>query len=451
MTAQEEVPPRIGLRLGVIADDVTGGADLAGMLTSQGVRTLLCLDVTAVPPEAVTDHSRWDAVTLALKIRSVPAAEAVSRALLALRSLQALEARQLFFKYCSTFDSTAAGNIGPVLDALMHATAVPSCCLVPALPVNGRTQYFGHLFVEGRLLSESPMRDHPLNPMRDPDLVRHLQAQTRRRVGLLCLQTVRAGTQALRAARARLEQEGVALALVDAIDDGDLRTIAEAFAEDRLVSGGSGLALALPGAWRERDGDSPGESRSDREHHAAGPTLILSGSCSVRTREQIACLEASAGAVERVRLHRVETGDLEDEESRLRGALAEQIRARGWAAVSSSTDAPIPVDSAGAGRGTPARLLERLNADLAAFAVAQLGVRSLVIAGGETSGAAVRALGLMALEVDGVLDPGVPICYALAPRGLTVVLKSGNFGQPDLFLKALRRFGHGASWTNASL
>ncbi len=447
MTAQAALPRPPGLRLGVIADDVTGGADLAGMLTSQGIHTLLCLDVTTVPVEAVTHHPRWDAVVLALKIRSVAAAEAVSRALSALRSLLTLEARQLFFKYCSTFDSTAEGNIGPVLDALMNATAVRSCCVVPALPVNGRTQYLGHLFVDGRLLSESPLRDHPLNPMREADLVRHLQAQTRRRVGLLCLPAVRAGAQALRVARAQLEREGIAFALVDAIDDTDLQTIAEAFAQDRLVSGASGLALALGGVRRERDGGDVARSALE---HAAGPTLILSGSCSERTREQIACLEASVGPVERVRLDQLEGGDLAAEESRLRGVLGEQIQRRGWAAVWSSMAAPASVDST-AGHPARARLLEKLNADLAAFAVAHLGVRSLVIAGGETSGAAVRGLGLVALEVGVMLDPGVPVCHALAPRGLTVVLKSGNFGQPDLFLRALRRFGHGAPCTDASL
>jgi uncharacterized protein YgbK (DUF1537 family) len=427
--------------LGIVADDVTGGADLAGMLTSRGARTLLCVDQTHLP---IDPDEHWDAVVMALKTRSIAADEAVARSLRALGSLRRHGARQVFFKYCSTFDSTEVGNIGPVLDALLAAMGASFSCLVPALPINARTQYLGHLFVNGRLLSESSMRNHPLNPMHDSDLVRLLRAQTRRGVGLVPLDTVRRGPASIRAAVTALSSEEVALALVDAIDDGDLMTIAEAFVDDPLVSGSSGLALALPDVWQTRGLWRPDDRAPQAPPSGYAPTLILCGSCSSRTGEQVAYIERLTGPVVHLETAAMRGGSGNAELARVLATVGDQLRTRGWSLVASCAGGPSPA-VAGTGEGQDPRQapqIEAALARLALLAVSDLGVRSLLVAGGETAGAVARVLNLSTLRVGPQLDPGVPVCYTREAPDVAVVFKSGNFGKPDLFPRALQYFGH---------
>jgi len=271
--------------LGAIADDFTGATDLASMLVARGMRTVQTIGVpTATAAGALADA---DAVVVALKSRTIPAAEAVQQSLAALSWLRAQGARQFYFKVCSTFDSTDAGNIGPVADALMDALGVEFAIACPALPANRRTVYLGHLFVGDALLSDSPMRDHPLTPMRDANLVRVLGRQSRRRVGLVRWPEVRAGAGSIRAAFARLRADGVGHAIVDAIDDTDLDAIGEACADLPLVTAGSGVALGLPANFR-RAGRLAAHADAAALPVLGGKPAALAGSCSEMTRRQVA-------------------------------------------------------------------------------------------------------------------------------------------------------------------
>jgi uncharacterized protein YgbK (DUF1537 family) len=433
------------LLLGAIADDYTGAADLASMLREQGVRTGLLF---GLGDDALLARLRgsYQAVVVALRSRSVLASEAVDASLRALGRLRELGARQVYFKYCSTFDSTAEGNIGPVTGALMEAMGVEFTVAVPALPVNGRTQYHGYLFVGDRLLSESHMRHHPVTPMTEPNLVRHLQAQTRRRVGLIAHPSVRSGAAAIRAEAARLRAEGAEIALVDALLDADLREIAEAVADLPLITGGSGLGIKLPGVWARR-GLLPAEAAADV---GARPSpvgaLVLAGSCSAVTLEQLRVLQEAGGdgiRIDVLRLLASEAAELE----RLSSELSERVRRRGWALVYSSAgpEARARLLRAAGERGLSTaevgHRLEHAAGELARRAVEAGVVGGVVVAGGETTGAVTQALAIRAVEIGPALDPGVPAARAIGGRPLDVVFKSGNFGSPDFFLRALRHLG----------
>ena len=390
--------------LGAIADDYTGGSDLAGMLAERGVRTLMHF---GVPDKPLVGS--YDAAVVCLKSRSIAAAEARAMTARALAWLQSAGARQIQFKYCSTFDSTAAGNIGPVLDELLTRLNVPLTVVVPSLPVNGRTQYLGHLFVNGVPLAESPMRHHPLNPMTDSNLVRHLAAQTPSRVGLIPLPVVQSGAAAIRRLTAQLTREGVRMALVDAVAESDLAIIAEAVVDSPLISGGSGIAAHLPAFWRLESAVPPPASLAAT---SAGGVLMIAGSCSAATLEQI---QRYGGAA----IHFEASGE-----------TAGILERTGRALVYSSAppDRRLPAASAGA--------IERTLARLAVDMVDTHGVRRLIVAGGETAGAVVDALGIKAVEVLRVLSPGVPALKTLGARPLALVLKSGNFGTLDFFAEA---------------
>ncbi len=391
--------------LGAIADDYTGATDLAGMLSAQGVRTVQVLGVRSL---ALAPHVQ--AVVIALKSRAEPVARACQESLAALRELQRLGARQIYFKYCSTFDSTRAGNIGPVTDALMTALGTKFTVAVPALPVNGRTQYLGHLFVNGEPLSESPMRNHPLNPMTDSNLVRHLQAQTHRKVGLVPLPMVRRRDVASECKR--LEATGVEIALIDAAGDEDLAAIAEACVDMPLLTGGSGLGMKLPAFWKV-----------DRSVGAARPVpgggvLMLAGSCSARTLEQIRAFAGPKVALD-VR------------------ALPKIPEVAPGSLVYSSMR-PAERQALLAEAGDPEKLRRSIEQALAAIAsrAVRQGVRQIVVAGGETSGAVVEALAVTALEIGEQIAPGVPHCRTIGEPPLDLVLKSGNFGDADFFAMA---------------
>jgi 3-dehydrotetronate 4-kinase len=412
------------LLLGAIADDVTGAADLASTLTREGMRTVQVLGPE--PPDGLRLPDA-DAVVVALKSRTAPVAEAVRDSTAALAWLRDLGVRQVFFKYCSTFDSTPAGNIGPVADALLHALGTDFTVVCPAYPANGRTVYRGHLFVGERLLSESSLARHPLTPMTDPDLVRVLACQTSRRVGLVPYEIVAAGSPAIETRLDELRRQGVVYAVVDALDDEHLRALGEACAGLPLVTGGAGVALGLPANFRAQGllgtADAPAELSSD------GPAVVLAGSCSEATREQVRRLAELRPAFRIDPLADVDVA-----------ALGDQLLAR-------LADGPVLVYSAAPpdevsraqerlGVERASELVEATLAGLARHLVAG-GARRLVLAGGETSAAVLQALGVRALAVGPELAPGVPWMRTLGEPELTVALKSGNFGGPDFFLEAV--------------
>ncbi len=399
--------------LAAIADDFTGGSDLAGMLRERGVKTLLLF---GVPEQTASWRGQYQAVVVCLKTRAAEPVEARRQAVAAWQALQPLWPRQTLFKYCSTFDSTPRGNIGPVTEALLEATGANFTVHLPALPVNGRTQYLGHLFVHGELLSESPLREHPLNPMTDSNLVRWLGLQTRQQVGLLPLRDVRG---ALRERAEELQASGVSMALVDAVENLDLDLAAEAFVDLPLLCGGSGWGVALPAAWRRR-GWLEEQDAAGPIGDSTVPTAILAGSCSAMTLRQLRLFTAPQFAVDVAALRH-------DREAELARLLAIDTRPL---VIRSSAEKSAQQEGA-------ALEIEWLFGELARRLVAEKGVLRLIVAGGETSGAVVNALGVTAAEVVRVIDPGVPALRTIGERPLRLVLKSGNFGGEHFFSKAV--------------
>jgi uncharacterized protein YgbK (DUF1537 family) len=410
--------------LGCIADDFTGAGDLANTLAKEGMRTRLYI---GAPESGALD---CEAGVVALKTRSVSPAEAVATSLAALAPLREAGCRQFFFKYCSTFDSTRDGNIGPVAEALANALQASGVIVCPAFPGTGRTLYQGHLFVGDRLLSESGMEGHPLTPMTDPDIRRWLSAQCRAAPGHVDHRTVRAGSAAISKALLEHAAAGRTLVVVDAIDDEDLRAIGAAAAGATLLTGGSGVALGLPANFRtDRDGDAASPFTAQ-----PGPVALFAGSCSLATRAQIEIYRATHPALP-VDVARLLSGsDVLDE------ATAFLEANRGQMPIIYSSAAPEARQLADADDGAAAAAVERLFASLAATAVFQ-GYRRLVVAGGETSGAVVTALGVRVLDVGPEIDPGVPALSTTCPDGvgLALALKSGNFGGADFLAKAVSR------------
>ena len=373
-----------------------------------------------------------EAGVVALKTRSIAAADAVSQSLEAARWLLDQGCRQIIFKYCSTFDSTPQGNIGPVAEALLDLLGAEMAVVCPAFPATGRRLFMGHLFVGDRLLNESGMEKHPLTPMTDADIRRWLRRQTSGDVGHVPLDTVRSG-QALAAAFAAEASAGRRLVVADAVSDADLMTLGEAIAGHRLVTGGSGIALGLPGNFRASGllSDSPAPLPQ-----VQGPAVVLCGSCSIASQRQVAThLETAAGlAVDPSELMRGEM---------TAGRAADWVgRQDGQAPIVYSTAAPAAVAGAQEhfGRAEIATAIERFFGDLARI-LADRGVRRIVVGGGETSGAIVEALGLRSLHIGSEIDPGVPALVADRGGPLGLALKSGNFGSPDFFAKAIGRTG----------
>lgn len=414
--------------LGCIADDLTGATDLALMLTRNGMRTV---QVMGVPqPDARLDGV--DAVVVALKSRTNPAEEAVRWSVESADALLARGARQLFFKYCSTFDSTDQGNIGPVAEALLERVCGELAIVCPAFPTNRRTIYLGHLFVGDVPLSESPMKDHPLTPMRDSNLARVLQRQTRLAVGLVPYPVVDQGADATRAALTEAARKGTRFAVVDALNDRHLVDIGAAVADHALITGGSGVAMGLPDNFAQKGLLKKSEPVA-RLAAAKGRALIIAGSCSEATREQVRTAEAAGIPSFKVDPLAIAQGKL---------AAPDLID---WALSQSpngpiliySSDDPVKVRAVQAelGREAAGALVERELAAAAKALVDKSFVR-LIVAGGETSGAVVNALGVSAIEIGPEIDPGVPWTRSVDGRGLALALKSGNFGAPDFFLKA---------------
>jgi uncharacterized protein YgbK (DUF1537 family) len=417
--------------LGCIADDLTGATDLALMLTRGGMRTV---QVMGVPRGGTTDLSGFEAVVVALKSRTNPAAEAVAWSLTSADALLAAGARQVLFKYCSTFDSTDDGNIGPVAEALLGRLGSEIAIVCPAFPANRRSVYLGNLFVGDVPLAESPMRDHPLTPMRDSSLVRVLQRQTRLKVGLVPYTVVDRGAAAIGDAYAAAAKSGTRLLVVDAVKDQHLIDMGTAAAGHRLVTGGSGVAMGLPANF-VRQGLMKAAGAPARMTAGTGRAAILAGSCSEATRGQVrTAIEAGMPALAldplAIAAGTAGAGDA------LKWALAQPAH-RPVLIYSSADPAAVAKVQERLGRGEAGALVERELAAIAKGLMAA-GFARLIVAGGETSGAVVAALDVAALEIGPEIDPGVPWTRALEGPPLMLALKSGNFGAPEFFLKAWR-------------
>lgn len=417
--------------LGAVADDLTGATDLALMLAREGMRTV---QTVGVPP-ADFDFGDAEAVVVALKSRTISAGEAVAMSRAAAGRLLAAGAGQIVFKYCSTFDSTPAGNIGQVTEALLDLLDAPLTIACPAFPANGRTVYRGHLFVGDMLLSDSPMKDHPLTPMDDANLVRVLQRQTSLPVGLVSHDVVARDSDAIASAFEEAAASGKRMVVVDALDDNDLRRIGRAARGMKLVTGGSGIALGLPENFRRAG--RIGAKEADAGFPATeGRAVMLAGSCSAATRRQIE--EALRAGVPGLKIDPLLVA---------KGAVGADDVAD-WV-TASSHPTPLVYSSADPaevaevqrklGREEAGALVENLLAGVA-DALRRDGFTRFLVAGGETSGAVVQALGVGALRIGPEIDPGVPWTRSIGDRApLTLALKSGNFGADDFFLKAWSR------------
>ena len=413
------------LLLGCIADDFTGATDLANNLVRAGMRVVQTIGVPNAPLSAEVD-----AVVVALKSRTISPQDAIDQSLQALQWLQGQGAQQIYFKYCSTFDSTAQGNIGPVTEALMHALQTDFTIATPAFPDNGRTVFKGYLFVGDVLLNESGMQHHPLTPMVDANLVRVMQAQCKSKVGLLSHKTIAQGTASIGQEITNLKQQGVRIAIVDAVSNDDLMRLGTALKGMPLVTAGSGVAIGLP----QNFGLSPTPQASVLPK-ASGLQAVVSGSCSQATNRQVANFKASGRPTFLIDpLH-------------LKGSWEDLVQeALAWAqghlatgpVLVYSTATPESMQAVQSQLGVEAAG-HQVEQALAAIArgLLQQGVHQLVLAGGETSGACVQALSIEQLQIGPQIDPGVPWCHAHTPMGgVHITLKSGNFGTDDFFTKA---------------
>jgi uncharacterized protein YgbK (DUF1537 family) len=429
--------------LGCIADDFTGATDLANMLVRNGMRTIQSIGIPSGDLAAGLDA---DAIVIALKSRTAPVADAVAESLEALAFLRARGCEQIYFKYCSTFDSTAKGNIGPVADALMSEMKTDFTIACPAFPETGRTIFRGHLFVQDELLSDSGMRNHPLTPMTDANLVRVLQSQTASKVGLIRYDTIMQGVSAVRDRIAALRKEGVVMAIADAISDADLYLLGEACSDLALITGGSGMALGLPENFRKSGKLAPAADAAEVPV-VRGGEVVLAGSASVATNGQVAAWREAGRPA-----YKIDPLALAEGKPVVAEALAFARDAGQTVLIYATSDSDtvkavqqkLGVERAGA-------LVEHALGEIAA-ALRDAGVRRFVVAGGETSGAVVQALGVQMLQIGPQIDPGVPVTVSKGSDSaaggndmqLALALKSGNFGSRDFFAKALTQLAQGA-------
>ena len=415
--------------LGCIADDFTGATDLAGLLARSGVRVSLRIGVPAEPP---SDPAAFEVI--ALKSRTAPVAEAIAETRAALNWLRDAGAQRFFWKYCSTFDSTAEGNIGPVAEALMADLGTDQTIYCPAFPENGRSIFMGNLFVGRQPLAESPMKDHPLTPMRDSNLMRLLEPQVTRPVGLADRLTVARGAQALRAELDALKAQGVAHVVVDAVANGDLEIIAEACRDMPLMTGGSAVAMPLPALYLA-DGTLSADAAKAQPPRLDRATIVLSGSCSAMTNKQVAAyLATGAPGFKLDPLDLAENGP----QKVLDWLAGQDLNAAPLIYATAHPDsvraAQEKLGVAGAG--------EIVEAALSACAVAarDAGARRVIVAGGETSGAVTRALGVTQLDIGTEIAPGVPWTYCRSGgHQIALTLKSGNFGSETFLADAQSR------------
>lgn len=415
--------------LGAIADDLTGATDLANTLVQNGVRVAQVIGV----PDGNIDIGEAQAVVIALKSRTLPVAKAVHQSLQALEWLRAQNVRQILFKYCSTFDSTEKGNIGPVTEALLDRLDVDFTLICPAFPANGRRVFQGHLFVDDMLLSDSPMKDHPLTPMRDASVIRLMQAQSQWPVGLIPLSDVIAGPQAIARKIDELRAQGIRHGVIDAICDDDLHVIGQAAASHRLITGGSAVAMGLPENLRKAG--LLGMSQPPVIPASKGRSVVLAGSCSAATRRQIEHV-TKKWPTQKLQVDRIAQGH---------NITSEVVD---WA-VRQPDDTPVLIygsaDPAEVlrmqqlfGKDVAGRMMENALGKIA-VALRAKGFGRYVVAGGETSGAVVASLGISALGIGPEITPGVPWTHTIGQDGLALALKSGNFGQDDFFLRAFKQ------------
>jgi len=417
------------ITLGCIADDFTGATDLANMLVKGGLKTIQLLG----NPSKEDVVPSVDAVIIALKTRTIPVEEAIEQSLQALNWLKNAGAKQFFFKYCSTFDSTDEGNIGPVIDALMEALETQFTIACPAFPETERTIFKGHLFVGDKLLSDSPMKDHPLTPMTDSNLVSTLSRQTSQKVGLVEYKDILAGPSAIRKAFDQLQKEDVAIAVTDVLNDEHLYFLGEAVKDFKLITGGSGIALGLPSQFKSRNNHQE-ETRAHSLPKVLGKELVLSGSCSEMTLAQV---DEFSKRYSTLKLNPIE---LAENNSALANSVDWVIQAKGEEPI--LVYASAPPDSVNEaqkrlGRDLASSIVENALAKIASAAV-QNGFRRIVVAGGETAGAVVSNLGIKGIMIGEQIDPGVPTTVSIGNPTIGLVLKSGNFGSVNFFEKALK-------------
>ena len=410
--------------LGCIADDFTGATDLANNLVRGGMRVVQTIGVPTEPISADVD-----AVVVALKSRTIPASDAVAQSLSALSWLQGLGSKQIYFKYCSTFDSTAAGNIGPVTEALMDAMGADFTIACPAFPDNGRTIFKGYLFVGDELLHESGMRNHPLTPMLDANLVRVLQAQCTRKVGLIDYKTVAAGSGAITKRIEQLKANGVGVAIVDATSNAELLEAGKAWNDLPLITAGSGIAIGLPQNFNVPKAQASLEQAAQLPA-PQGFQAIVSGSCSIATNAQVAQFIAQGGSSFHVDPQQLIAGA--DVGAQALAWATEQFAksaSKPLLMYATSTPEQVKAVQLQLGVDRAGELIER-TLSMIARGLVDLGVRQLVVAGGETSGACVQALGITQLRIGPQIAPGVPWTHT---GELHLALKSGNFGAVDFF------------------
>lgn len=414
--------------LGVIADDMTGATDVALMLNRAGMRTVQVIGA----PAAGAKLPEADAVVVALKSRTTPVDQAIADSLAACEALLAAGARQILFKYCSTFDSTPDGNIGPVADALAERLGAKLAIVCPAFPANGRSIYQGYLFVGSVPLHESSMKDHPLTPMRDSNLMRLMGSQTKAEVGLVDYATVRAGADAVKARFDKLVAEGVRYVVTDAVTNDDLMVLGAAVDGHVLLTGGSGIAMGLPqnfvkaGLLEKREASASLSAPQGR----AG---IISGSCSTATRGQIKQAVAAGYPALKVDPMALASGQQTAAEM-AQWALA-QPQDKPFLLYSSDDPAEVSAIQDKLGREKAGEIVEHAFAEAARLIVAG-GVSKLLVAGGETSGAVAQGLDIATLEIGPEIDPGVPWTRVVGGPDIVIALKSGNFGAPDFFVKS---------------
>ncbi|AHF87140.1 HPr kinase (plasmid) [Rhizobium leguminosarum bv. trifolii WSM1689] len=422
----------MAILLGSIADDYTGASDLANTLTKNGLRTVQTVGIPD-PSLALPDV---DAVVVSLKIRSVPASEAVTAATSAERWLRQRGAGHVLYKICSTFDSTDAGNIGPVTEALSDAAGGGVVLVTPAFPETGRTVYFGHLFVGGQPLNESPLKDHPLNPMHDANLVRVLTRQSRYAVGRIDLTTIAAGPRAVKMRLDSFRTAGVTAVIADAIFEQDLETLGEAALEAPVSTGASGLGLGLARALvRSGRISSGGATTADAIRPVGGLSAIVAGSCSKATLHQLDIAERSMPVL-RLDPERLLAGP--DEIAAAITWAGERISAGPVVIAASAAPETVSRLQSIYGREASGHAIETATSIIATELV-ERGVRRLVVAGGETSGAAVDRLAIPAFLIGPEIAPGVPVLRTVgnAQGDMLLALKSGNFGGEDFFAAAL--------------
>lgn len=415
--------------LGCIADDFTGATDLASQLVASGMSTIQMIGIPDI--ELADSITGADAVIIALKSRNIPVQEAISDSVNALRWLKEIGCNQFYFKYCSTFDSTSEGNIGPVTDALMVELKTCFTVVCPALPSNERTVYNGYLFADGVLLNESGMQNHPLTPMTDPNLLRIMSAQTQHNVGLVNHNTIQKGADAVRQRFKELQDQEKSIAILDCIDNDELSILGKACKNLSLVTAGSGLGLGLGAEWQKEVKRIDSATLPPVE----GRELILSGSCSCATRNQIAQAKNKYYSIylDVLELACSYKKTIQD----IINKFSENSKSGPILIYASSTPDMVEKIQQKLGQEYAGTLIETAMGEIAKLLVEKEGVRRLIVAGGETSGAVVHSLSIKGLRIGPTIDPGVPWTVTIGnDKNLALALKSGNFGSNDFMTKA---------------